>query len=111
MLQGDFLCFQLCCCVRLTIKFFLNVRCNEFTSAYRGFNLKELRDFNLNKVNSKGYSFFMETIYQIHIRGITIKQIPIYFKDREKGVSKIPKMEIFRTLLNVFKLRFKKNKI
>ena len=53
----------------------------------------------------------METVYQIHKRGIVIKQIPIYFKDREKGVSKIPKTEIFRALLNVFKLRFKKNKI
>ena len=90
------------------IKFIFNIDCNEFTSAYRGFNLKKLGDFTLNKVSSKGYSFFMETIYQIHNKGIFIKQIPIYFGHREKGKSKIPRIEVFRILLNIFKLKLKK---
>lgn len=89
------------------IKFILNIDCNEFTTSYRGFNLKKLEDFTLNNVSSKGYSFFMETIYQIHNKGIFIKQIPIYFGDRKKGKSKIAKIEIFRTLLNVFKLKLR----
>ena len=49
----------------------------------------------------------METIFQIHNKGIVIKQIPIIFADRKEGKSKIPKIELFRTLFNVFKLRFK----
>ena len=47
----------------------------------------------------------METIYLINKKKIAIKQIPIYFKDREKGKSKIPRVEMFRTLLNIFKLK------
>ena len=89
------------------IKFILKIECNEFTTSYRGFNLKKLTNFNLDDVSSKGYSFFMETIYLIHKQGISIRQIPIYFGDRKKGKSKIPKIEIFRTLLNVFKLKIK----
>jgi len=50
----------------------------------------------------------METIYQIHNKGIFLKQIPIYFSHREKGKSKIPRIEVFRTLLNIFKLKLKK---
>ena len=92
------------------IKFVFNIDCNEFTTSFRGFNLKKLGDFSLNNISSKGYSFFMETVYQIHNRGIFIKQIPIYFGHREKGKSKIPRIEMFRTLLNVFKLKLK-NKI
>ena len=46
------------------IKFILNLKCNEFTTSYRGFNLNKLKNFDLNTVNSKGYSFFMETIYK-----------------------------------------------
>ena len=88
------------------IKFVFNINCTEFTTSYRGFNLKELRGFDLKNVSSKGYSFFMETIYLISHKGIAIKQIPIYFKDREKGKSKIPKIEIFRTLINIFRLKF-----
>ena len=89
------------------IKFILKIDCNEFTTSYRGFNLKKLDNFSLKNVVSQGYSFFMETVYQIHSRGFVIKQIPIHFADRKVGKSKIPKIELFRTLFNVLKLKFK----
>ena len=90
------------------IKWILNIDCQEFTSSYRGFNLKRLKNFDLQNISSRGYSFFMETIYHIHNKGFIIKQIPIYFKDRKMGKSKIPKIEIFRTLLNVLRLKILK---
>ena len=89
------------------IKIFLNINCNEFTTSYRGFNLKKLNKFNLNKVNSNGYSFFMETIVRLKRSGFNIKEIPINFRNRIHGKSKIPKIEIFRTLKNVILLYFK----
>ena len=89
------------------IKFVLNVNCDEFTSSYRGFNLNMLKNFDINKVSSKGYSFFMETIYLLNLTENNIKQIPIRFKDRAEGNSKIPKVEIFRTLKNLFFLKIK----
>ena len=89
------------------IKFFLNINCNEFTTSYRGFNLKKLYNFNLNLVQNRGYSFFMGTVYEIAKKGFEIKEIPIIFRDRSKGQSKIPKIEIFRTLKNLFILAFK----
>ena len=51
----------------------------------------------------------METVYLLHRGGNNIKQIPIRFKDRAKGESKIPKIELFRTLKNLFLLKFKKS--
>jgi len=87
------------------IKFMLKIPSNEFTTSYRGFNLKKLKGFSLKDINSKGYSFFMETIYLINKKNFKIKEIPIKFKNRVYGVSKIPKMEILRTLLNVFRLK------
>ena len=89
------------------IKFVLGVDCDEFTSSYRGFDLNTLKNFDMNKVSSKGYSFFMETVYLLNLTGNNIKQIPIRFKHREKGDSKIPKIELFRTLKNLFLLKIK----
>ncbi len=86
------------------IKFCMRLECNEFTTSYRGFNLKKLKNFHLNNVKSKGYSFFMETIYRINQKRFNIYEIPINFKNRSKGKSKIPKIEIFRTLKNLFLL-------
>ena len=91
------------------IKFILKIDCSEFTTSYRGFNLKMLEDFHLKNVDSKGYSFFMESIYLINSKKVLIKQIPIHFKNRQKGKSKIPKIEMFRTLYNVFRLKCKGN--
>ena len=87
------------------MKFIFKFDCNEFTTSYRGFNLKKLNDFHLNLIKTKGYSFFMGTIYEIFKKGFKVKEIPITFKDRSKGYSKIPRIEILRTLKNVLFLK------
>ena len=85
----------------IVIKFFSKIDCNEFTTSYRGFNINKLKGFHLNHVKESGYSFFMGTVFEINRRNFDIKEIPITFADREKGISKIPKLEILRTLINL----------
>ena len=89
------------------IKKALRINSNEYTNAYRGFNLKKLKNFHLDAVKTKGYSFFMGTLYEMKKRNFFIKEIPIVFKDRKDGYSKIPKLEIFRTLKNLVILSLK----
>ena len=89
------------------IKFFLGIKCSEFTTSYRGFNLIKLKNFSLKKIKSKGYSFFMETVYLINKKNFKITEIPIKFKNRIYGKSKIPKIEILRTFFNVIRLKSK----
>mgnify|MGYP001167673538 CR=1 FL=1 len=90
------------------IKKMLRLPSTEFTTSYRGFNLEKLNKFDFNSISSKGYSFFMETIFRINRLGYQIKEIPIIFENRAKGKSKIPKIETLRTLKNIFILMFKK---
>ena len=49
----------------------------------------------------------MGTIYEIAKAKYEIKEIPIIFTDRVKGYSKIPQLEILRTLKNLFILSMK----
>ena len=90
------------------IKIISGIKSNEFTTSYRGFNLEKLENFHLNNVNYKGYSFFMGTIFELYKIDIDIKEIPIIFQDRSKGISKIPRFELFRTLKNLLIFSFKK---
>ena len=90
------------------IKRVLKLPNTEFTTAYRGFNIEKLGEFDLNLISSKGYSFFMETIFRINKLGFQIKEIPIIFENRAKGKSKIPKIETLRTLKNVILLSINK---
>ena len=90
------------------IKFLLKSNFNEFTTSYRGFNLKKLNNFNLNQIKGNGYSFFMETVIALERLKFKSFEFPIHFKDRIYGKSKIPKIEIFRTFKNLISLYFKK---
>ena len=92
----------------LLIKKILQIDLSEFTTSYRGFNLNMLKNFDLELVKTRGYSFFMGTIFEIHQRNFSIKEIPIVFKDRTKGSSKIPRLEIIRTLKNLIILFIRK---
>jgi len=89
------------------IKFFFKTQINEFTTSFRGFDLEILKKINLNNIKSKGYSFFMEVIYCLLRYKYSIKEIPIIFKVRQHGLSKISKIEIFRTVFNLIRLKFK----
>ena len=92
----------------LIMKFIFQIDCNEFTTSYRGFNLKKLNNFHLNLIKTKGYSFFLGTVYEVFKQKFRIKEIPIIFKDRKKGYSKIPRAEIFRTIKNILLLKLTK---
>ena len=48
----------------------------------------------------------METIFLINKKNIPIKEIPFYARQRHKGTSKIERIEILRTLINVLRLKF-----
>lgn len=91
------------------IKFIFNIKINEFTSSYRAFNLTKLKNFDFDKIKSNGYSFFMEVVYQINVMNYSMHEFPIHAKQRFKGNSKIPKIEIFRTIFNILRLKLKEN--
>ena len=86
------------------IKNILNINLHEFTTSFRGFNLKKIKNFDMNKLRFKGYSFLMETVYRINSQGYKIREIPIHFQDRKRGNSKISRTELPRTFFNVIRL-------
>lgn len=92
------------------IKFILGINSiDEFTTSYRCIRVEKLKYLDLNKISATGYSFFMFTVYFFITNNLSVSQIPITFSDRHKGKSKIPKIEILRTLYNLFLIKFKKN--
>ena len=90
------------------VKFILKTNLTEYTTSYRGFNLENLNNFDLELVRTSGYSFFMDTINILNNLKISMHEFPIVFKNRILGKSKIPKLEIFRTLIRLFIIFVKK---
>ena len=56
-------------------------------------NLLKLLPFD--ELNSQGYSLGVKLVWLMKKIGAQLIEVPIYFKDRNKGKSKIPKLQIF----------------
>ncbi len=76
-------------------RYLIGVPLHEFTNAFRAFRVDFIRRMDLTRIRSHGYSFFLESVYRLHKAGARLREIPIHFRDRRAGASKIPKFEIF----------------
>ena len=61
---------------------------------------------NLNKIKFIGYAFQIEMKFATRQLGFSIAEVPITFKDREEGVSKMS-LSIFKeAIIGVLKMRW-----
>ena len=86
----------------------LNINLHEFTTSFRAYNYKCLKILHSLPVLSEGYSSFMETVFYISKNNLQYAEVPIVFKDRYKGKSKIPKLQIIYGGLKLIELFLKR---
>ena len=67
----------------------LRIPVKDLTGGFRAWRRETLQGIPLERVKSQGYAFQVEMAYITHLKGYTIKEIPIYFADRERGISKM----------------------
>jgi len=82
----------------------LQIGVAEFTTSYRAFRVKKLRELEFRNLLVSGYSFFFMTIVDAHLHGFRIVEVPIQFHNRNAGTSKIPTLEIFRGMCNLIRM-------
>jgi len=78
----------------------------DLTGGFKCFRTEALRKLNLDRIHSGGYSFQIEVSYKLWKKGCRIREIPIIFKDRVAGVSKMSGKIVQEALLLLFRLRF-----
>lgn len=87
-------------------KIILNCPINDLTGGFNGWRRDILEKINLDNIISKGYAFQIEMKYKAYKNKAKIKEFPIIFPDRKKGVSKMSKKIFFEALINVIKIKF-----
>ena len=65
------------------------MRIKDPTAGFKLYKRKVLETIDLNHVEFVGYAFQIEMKFRAWKKGFKIVELPIIFKDREKGVSKI----------------------
>ena len=90
------------------VRFLTRLKINDSTGGYKCISTKLLKEINLDKVKSQGYSFQIEINFLASVKGFKIKEIPIIFHDRTVGESKMSKSIIIEAIFMVPKLALKR---
>ncbi|MGM0444679.1 MAG: polyprenol monophosphomannose synthase [Fibrobacterota bacterium] len=91
----------------LAARWIAGVKIKDCTGGFKCFHAHTLRAINLDKINSSGYSFQVEVNYYVQRRGLRIVEIPIIFRDRVHGVSKMSTAIVREAVGLLWKLRLK----
>ena len=67
----------------------------DFTAGFRCYRRRVLENIDLEAIRSDGYAFQIEMTYLTFEHGFQVYEIPIIFKEREHGWSKISKRVIW----------------
>lgn len=83
----------------------LGISVRDCTAGFRCYRRHVLETINLDFIFSSGYSFLIEMAFHCQRAGFRLSETPITFVNRTEGVSKISKMEIYRAIYTLVRLR------
>jgi dolichol-phosphate mannosyltransferase len=81
---------------------------NDCTGGFNAISTNQLRKIDMNSLDSSGYAFIMELKYRLHKVGSKFAEVPIIFKNRREGESKISSHIIKEGIIAPWKMRFKR---
>ena len=89
----------------LYTRLMLGLKVKDCNSGFRCFKRKVLEKINLQKLESKGPAIVQEVLFKAHLKGFRIKEIPITFANRTKGISKLGIAQLAAGYFMVLKLK------
>ena len=90
------------------VKWILWMNINDTTAGFKCYKQKVLEAINFETIKFMGYAFQIEMKYTAHKLGFKVVEVPITFKDRTEGTSKMS-MGIFKEAFwGVLQMKFKK---
>ena len=92
-------------CANATIRFLFGIPVRDATAGFKCFRRSLLEKLDFDRIGSSGYAFQIEVNYMTWKKGFTIREIPIIFKDRERGQSKMSAKIVREAFLLLWKLR------
>lgn len=89
------------------VRLITGMRVKDSTAGFICYKRKVLESINLNKVKFVGYAFQIEMKFKAYKKGFKIVEIPVIFKDRIKGKSKMSGSIISEAIFGVISMKLK----
>ena len=85
----------------------LGMRIRDLTGGFKCYRREVLEAIPLERIESRGYAFQIETTYRAQLAGFRVAEVPIVFADREQGKSKMSKAIVLEAVWRVPLLRLR----
>ena len=85
----------------LYVRAMVGLGVKDSTAGFRIYSASMLKRLNMESIKSEGYSFQIEMTRAVHKLGGKIIEVPITFRERENGVSKMSKNIVREAMLLV----------
>jgi dolichol-phosphate mannosyltransferase len=86
----------------------LGLPIRDLTGGFKCFRREVLEAINLDTIEARGYAFQVETTYRAIRAGFRVVEVPIVFKDRRDGTSKMTKAIVAEAMWRVPAMRFRR---
>ena len=86
----------------------LGVDVRDLTGGFKCFRREVLEGIDLETIRSRGYAFQVETTYRAIRAGFRIVEVPIVFRDRREGSSKMSRAIVAEAAWRVPAMRFRR---
>ena len=94
-------------CGNFFAKKFLRIQLNEITTYFRVYSVELLKKLPFDELNAQGYSLGVKLVWLMKKLNANLIEVPIHFRDRNKGKSKIPKLQIFISFFDLLSIKIK----
>ncbi|WP_179343323.1 polyprenol monophosphomannose synthase [Winogradskyella ursingii] len=89
------------------VRFITRMKVKDSTAGFVCYRREVLEALNLKKIKFVGYAFQIEMKFKAYKKGFTIVEIPVIFKDRIRGKSKMSGSIISEAIFGVINLKLK----
>ena len=84
----------------------LGVGVHDLTGGFKCFRREVLEAIDLDAIQARGYAFQVEMTYRAIQLGFKVAEVPIVFRDRQVGSSKMDRSIVAEAIWRVPLLRF-----
>jgi glycosyltransferase involved in cell wall biosynthesis len=87
---------------------FVGPQVRDWTSGFKCYRREVLEALRFDRITSEGYSFQIEILFHCHRDGWNLREVPITFKDRHLGRTKMSRWEVYQAVATLFRIAWQR---
>jgi len=80
----------------------------DWTSGFKCYRREVLEALRFERIASEGYSFQIEILFHCSRDGWKLREVPITFKDRHLGRTKMSRREVYQAVATLFRIAWQR---